>query len=112
MKSSFPGILLPLPPPPKYGLRMFLGGDTGDDTGVVDAIVPPTPVLNIGLEILAAAAAPMAGDMNAGLWGEPIPITKGVLVLEDVLGRRSEGCGCGELRGNDVVGSSRERDRR
>jgi hypothetical protein len=65
-----------------------------------DAIVPPTPARDVFVLILRGAFRVMAqeesgmviaGSMRAGLCGEPMAMTKGVLELDAVLGLRSSG---------------------
>lgn len=80
-------------------------GDTGEVTGVDDAIVPPIPALEVGGMILSGAfrvieqalgETLVVGVMRAGLWGEPMAITNGMLELEVALSLRSE---MGSMRG-------------
>ena len=74
-------------------------GEMGDVTGVEDAMVPPTPVRDVVL-ILSGAFLVIehdvggmlaAGEMRAGLCGEPIAMTNGMLELDPVLNLRSGG---------------------
>lgn len=68
-------------------------GETGDVRGVVEAIVPPTPVRNVDKGILSGCALfpvmePGLGVIEAGvtrarLCGEGIPMTNGVLLTVD-----------------------------
>lgn len=66
----------------------------GDERGVKDAIVPPTPVLDVVEEVFCGAAWRVCGmffaaTAMAGLWGEPIAMTKGMSALEAALSLRS-----------------------
>lgn len=75
-------------------------GETGDVTGVEDAMVPPTPareavvmILRGALRVMEQAVGAMVavGATRAGLWGEPIPMTNGTLELDPPLNLRSGG---------------------
>jgi predicted polyphosphate/ATP-dependent NAD kinase len=77
-------------------------GEIGDVTGVEDAIVPPTPMRDVTGTILSGAFRVMeqdvggmiaAGVTNAGLCGDPIAITKGMLEVDAALILRSGGDG-------------------
>ena len=78
--------------------------DTGEVTGVVDAMVLPIPaVRRVGESTLRFLVMEhgegdnvAVGTMSAGLCGEPIAMTKGMLVLDAVLGLR-EGAAALEL---------------
>lgn len=63
-----------------------------EDRAGVDAMVPPTPVRSVGATFPvmehAVGGIVAVGGISAGLWGEPIAITKGTLELDEVLGRR------------------------
>ena len=97
-------------PPKNTGLLVSVG-DTGEDNGVELAMVPPTPVLLVGDcnfgKVAVVAAAPavdaletlpvieqaeggtvVVGVMRAGLCGEPMAITKGMLLPEPTLSLR------------------------
>lgn len=70
-------------------------GEIGEVTGVVEAIVPPTPSLKFGTTAFrfaviehAVACTRESDRFNAGLWGEPMAITNGMFELDAVLGRR------------------------
>ena len=74
--------------------------DTGEVTGVEDAMVPPTPVRDVAGVILSGAYLVMehdvggmmaAGEITAGLCGELIAITKLTLELDAALSLRSGG---------------------
>ena len=76
-------------------------------TGVVEAMVPPTPVLDVGLITFVAMFLVMeqlagctlaVGAIRAGLCGEPIAMTKGTLVLDELLSFRCGKDGLGVLR--------------
>ena len=70
------------------------------EMGVEDAIVPPTPTRDVVVMMLSGAARPEVGDMldigltRAGLWGEPMEMTKGMLELDAALSLRSGGDDC------------------
>lgn len=73
-------------------------GDTGEVIGVEDAMVPPTPVLPTAELILRGAfrviehttgARLVVGLVNAGLCGEPIAMTNGMLTFDATLNLRS-----------------------
>lgn len=88
-------------------------GETGEVMGVVEAIVPPTPVLRVGETTFLFAVMEHAvggtgdcGVIRAGLWGEPIAMTKGMFEFDAVLGRR-EG---GEAIALELVEPSRDRN--
>lgn len=75
-----------------------LVGDTGEVTGVVDAIVPPSPMRDVTGMILrgwfrvmehAAGGMLVTGVTKAGLYGEPMAITKGLLDVDAALPLRS-----------------------
>ena len=75
-------------------------GEVGDVMGVEDAIVPPTPDLDTDELILRGAfrviehgvgGMPVVGVMRAGLCGEPIAMTNGILDAEATLSLRSGG---------------------
>jgi hypothetical protein len=81
----------------KYEVFEASVGDMGYVTGVVEAIVPPTPVLDVGLVTLTATFLVIeqlvggtlaVGAIRAGLCGEPMAITKGTFALDEVLGLR------------------------
>jgi hypothetical protein len=72
------------------------------EMGVEDAIVPPTPMRDVTGMILRGALRAMGagvgemlviGFMRAGLWGEPMDMTKGTLELDAALSLRSGGEG-------------------
>ena len=74
--------------------------ERGEDKGVEEAIVPPTPVREIGsvifngaLRVIEQLVGIMAADVviRAGLCGEPMAMTKGTLELDVVLILRSGG---------------------
>lgn len=112
-------------------MGMFQGiavGSVGDETGVDEAIVPPTPVRDVAgilsgaLRVMEHAVGTIAiggGVIRAGLCGEPMPITKGVLEVEAALSLRSGGagtvagvpgliCPCEPARDLSVVTAGRE----
>lgn len=78
-------------------------GEVGDVTGVEDAIVPPTPALDIDELILRGAfrviehavggmlvgGMLVVGVMRAGLCGEPIAMTNGIFDPEATLNLHS-----------------------
>ena len=75
-------------------------GEMGEVTGVEDAMVPPTPVREVVGLIFSGAFLVMeqdvggmlaAGETRAGLCGEPIAITNGILELDAPLNLRSGG---------------------
>lgn len=75
-------------------------GEIGDVTGVVEAMVLPMPVRKVGETMLSLAVMEHAlggtevlGEMRAGLWGEPMAMTKGMLELDAMLGRRDGATG-------------------
>jgi len=84
---------------PKGGCSMeVLVGEMGDETGVDDAIVPPTPTREVTALILRGAFLVIehgvgcirtAGAMRTGLCGEPMPMTKGILEPDAALSLRS-----------------------
>lgn len=97
----------------KYDCWDALMGKVGDVMGVLDAIVPPTPVLKAGetttrLAVIGyvVGVTEGGGDTRAGLWGDPIAMTKGIVELEAVLGRR-EG---GEAMALELAEPSRDRN--
>jgi hypothetical protein len=66
-------------------------GETGDVTGVDDAMVPPTPMRDVTGVILSGAFRVIEHDVggivatgvtSAGLCGDPMPIIKGMLELD------------------------------
>jgi hypothetical protein len=65
------------------------------EMGVEDAIVPPTPTR----DVMSGGRRPDVGDMlnigltRAGLWGEPMDMTKGMLEPDAALSLRSSGDG-------------------
>ena len=70
----------------------------GDETDVDDAIVPPTPTREVAGLIFRGAFLVMehgvgcmviAGATKAGLCGEPMPMTKGILEFNAALSLRS-----------------------
>ena len=63
----------------------------GEDRGVEDAIVPSMPALDVTEEDLCKRVTGwfLAATAIAGLCGEPIAITKGILVLDVPLTLRS-----------------------
>lgn len=70
-------------------------GEVGDVIGVVDAIVLPMPVRKLGETILRLPVieqelrGTIAVDVvRAGLWGEPMAMTNGILEFDAVLGLR------------------------
>jgi hypothetical protein len=76
--------------------------ETGEDRGVEEAIVPPTPVREMGGVIFSGALRVIEqlvgitaadGVIRAGLYGEPIAMTKGTLESDAVLNLRSGGGG-------------------
>jgi hypothetical protein len=78
-------------------INMFVG-ETGDVTGVDDAIVPPTPMRDVTGVILSGAFRVIEHDVggmvatgvtSVGLCGDPMPITKGMLELDAALNFRS-----------------------
>lgn len=70
-------------------------GETGDVTGVVDAIVPPTPMREVTGMILSGWFRVMEhGVTKAGLCGDPMAITKGILELDAALPLRSDAAVC------------------
>lgn len=80
-----------------------LVGEIGEVTGVDDAIVPPTPMRDVTGTILRGAFRVMeqdvggmiaAGVTSAGLCGEPMAITKGMLEVDAALILRSGGDDC------------------
>jgi hypothetical protein len=73
-------------------------GETGDVTGVDDAIVPPTPMRDVTVVTFSGAFRVIEHDVggivtigvtSAGLCGDPMPITKGTLELDAALNFRS-----------------------
>lgn len=85
----------------------------GDVTGVVDAIVLPMPVRRVGEITLRLPVVEhglgdtvVGDDMRAGLCGDPMAMTKGILELDAVLGLR-DGNAAAEL-----VDPSRDRKRK
>jgi hypothetical protein len=91
---------------------------TGDVTGVVDAMVPPTPARDVPVLILRGAFLVIEHDVGgmlaaagtrAGLWGEPIAMTKGMLELDAALSFRSDGdeSWAGGKVGGELAASSR-----
>lgn len=75
-------------------------GETGEVTGVEEAMVPPTPVLEIDELILSGALRVIeqgvdgmlvVGVSRAGLCGEPMAITKGIFEPDAALILRSGG---------------------
>lgn len=94
-------------------------GEMGEVTGVVDAMVPPTPVLKADGMIFNGAFRVMehavggklvVGEMRAGLCGEPIAMTKGILELDATLNLRSGGDDwVGKLPILDALDPARER---
>jgi hypothetical protein len=77
-------------------------GEIGEVTGVEDAIVPPTPMRDVTATILRGALRVMeqdvggmlvAGVTNAGLCGDPMAITNGMLEADAALILRSGGDG-------------------
>ena len=75
-------------------------GEMGEVTGVEDAMVPPTPVREVVGLIFSGAFLVMehdvggmlpTGETRAGLCGEPIAITNGILELDAPLKLRSGG---------------------
>lgn len=97
----------------KYACLAALVGVLGEVTGVVEAIVPPKPVLKLGettfrFVVIGPVVTDIGGGgaMRAGLWGEPIAITKGTLEFDEVLGLR-EG---GEAMALELVEPSRDRN--
>ena len=72
----------------------------GEETGVGDAIVPPIPGRDVGGASLSGALRVIEQHVGikvtddvfrAGLWGEPIAITKGMLGFDAALSLRSGG---------------------
>lgn len=78
-------------------------GETGDGKGIDEAIVPPTPVLDVGAVILSGAHFPVmeqvvgvivvvgvttVGLFTLGSYGDPIAMTKGMLLPDPVLSFR------------------------
>jgi hypothetical protein len=99
----------------KYGCLDALVGEVGEVTGVVEAIVPPTPVLRVGETTFRFAVIEHAvdctggcGAIRAGLWGEPMAMTKGMFEFEAVLGRREGG---EAIMTFELVEPSRDRNR-
>lgn len=95
-------------------------GEMGDETGVDDAIVPPTPTREVTGLIFRGAflvmehgvgCMVMAGATRAGLCGEPMPMTKEILELDAVLSLRSWDVltGAGMLVMAELVDSARRR---
>jgi hypothetical protein len=76
-------------------------GESGRPTGVDDAMVPPTPAREVASVLMLRGAylviehgvgsMLVAGVMRAGLCGEPMAMTNGILELEAALSFRSEG---------------------
>lgn len=97
-------------------------GEMGDVRGVEEAIVPPKPVRDVGEETLSGAHLPVmehvvgvitaVGAMSAGLCGEPIAMTKGMLLPDPVLNFRcgEEGCMFAVLDFSDPARVGRESD--
>lgn len=97
----------------KKGFLEVSVGEIGDVRGVEVAIVPPTPVRSVGEKTLtfpviehAVGGTVVVGVMSAGLCGEPMAMTKGMLELDAVLGLREGEGGCTFV---EVAESSRER---
>lgn len=105
-------------------------GETGEVTGVDDAMVPPTPMREVTGMIFNGAFRVMGHDVggivatgvtSAGLCGEPMAITKGMLELDAALTFRSgddggwiEALVMAELadpaRGRSIAGDVREEE--
>lgn len=76
-------------------------GESGRQMGVDDAMVPPTPAREVATGVILRGAylviehgvgsIVVAGVIKAGLCGEPMAMTKGILELEAALSFRSEG---------------------
>ena len=95
----------------KYDCWDVLMGEVG--VGVLEAMVPPTPVLKIGETTLRFAVlgdvlggTDGGGDMRAGLWGDPIAMTNGMFELDALLGRLDGG----EAMALELTEPSRDRN--